>query len=73
MSDKEKEVLVHPTQYSNGITLRDYFAGQAVVGVLSEVGVHDEVGQAYLKQHAAKHIAESSYILADAMLAARKS
>jgi hypothetical protein len=50
----------------NGMDLRDWFAGQALSGILASEG--NGVG-AYPPDWAA----ERSYILADAMLAARES
>jgi hypothetical protein len=54
-----------------GMTLRDYFAGQALVGDLAsqsvEVGIYGTNSGGWQK-----HAAENAYILADAMLAARK-
>ena len=51
------------TPYSNGMTLRDYFAGQAMAAVNLGIGVSDEY---YRKT--AKHC----YAVADAMLKARE-
>ena len=51
------------TPYNNGMTLRDYFAGQAMAAVNLGIGVSDEY---YRKT--AKHC----YAVADAMLAARE-
>lgn len=48
------------------ISLRDWFAGQALVGVLAKM-THDEyLGSAHVQ------IAEDAYHLADAMLAQRR-
>jgi len=52
---------VHPCTYGNihdGISLRDYFAGHALMAVYQTV-------------YDAKEIAEASYAIADAMLEAR--
>ena len=51
------------TPYSNGMTLRDYFAGQALASVNLGIGVSDEY---YCKT--AKHC----YAIADAMLKERE-
>ena len=51
------------TPYSNGMTLRDYFAGQAMAAVNLGIGVSDEY---YRKT--AKHC----YAVADAMLKERE-
>ena len=44
-----------------GITVRDYFAAKAMQGIMARVGAHE-----------AALIAHDSFIVADAMLAARK-
>lgn len=49
---------------NSGMTLRDWFAGQALTGYLHDIQHH---------KHSEVHIARCSYILADAMLAARES
>jgi hypothetical protein len=49
----------------SGMTLRDWFAGQALAGVTSSVNDEISVGQV-------EGIAEIAYALADAMLAARE-
>ena len=59
-----------------GMSLRDWFAGQVLVGLLSKLPLVDQKGQ-YGKAVADKikhnmEIAESCYWLADAMLAARE-
>jgi hypothetical protein len=48
-----------------GMTLRDWFAGQALAGVTSSVNDEISVGQV-------EGIAEIAYALADAMLKARE-
>ena len=53
----------YPSGYSQGMTLRDYFAAQALQGM--------SVGGPGLNVTNAK-IAEEAYALADAMLEARK-
>lgn len=60
--------LVFPVRFDSmslGLTLRDYFAGQAIVGVLSSLSY----------AHAEKYdgwAVESAYRIADHMLAARR-
>lgn len=49
------------------LTLRDWFAGQALTGVLEGLE-----GQADSPEQAAKLVADMTYIIADAMLEARK-
>ena len=65
MSDEEEEVqAAFPDRYRDGMTLRDYFAAQAMQGLLanSECPLKplDEVPQA-------------SYKMADAMMKAREA
>jgi len=52
----------------DGMTLRDYFAGQALVGLLAarHINPHD-----YPLKRAAEISAEKSYAFADAMIEAR--
>ena len=52
---------------SAGMTLRDWFAGQALSGILT-ICVHDTVEHGKFPQH----IARNAYEIADAMLEARK-
>ena len=47
---------------SQGMTLRDYFAGQALAGLLADPSVLED----------ASGVAYTAYIFADAMIAARK-
>ena len=47
-----------------GMTLRDWFAGQALMGVLSNSKLDERVGE--------NRVARSAYEIADAMLKARK-
>jgi hypothetical protein len=53
---------------NEGMTLRDYFAGQALIGLLAarHINPHD-----YPPKRAAEISAEKSYAIADAMLEAR--
>jgi hypothetical protein len=58
-----------PTRYHedmHGMTLRDWFAGQALAGIISTCDAKSEGSQAI------KPIAEAAYDFADAMLAARE-
>jgi hypothetical protein len=48
--------------YEDGMTLRDYFAGQALAGITADPSVED------MDQN---EIAEAAYLYADAMLKAR--
>ena len=55
----------HPTTINNGMTLRDYFAGQALVGMLQNYTTQKfGVGE--------QTCARGAYEFADAMLAARE-
>ena len=54
-----------------GMTLRDYFAGQALAGVLSSGDV--EIKTIVSNKLAAASFTQSCYIIADAMLAAREA
>ena len=51
---------------SEGMTLRDYFAGQALVGILADSKIKGGVKSDY------DCIATASYLYADAMLKARE-
>lgn len=53
----------------NGMTLRDYFAGQALSGITSATRAGDGGSQS---SNAPSYIARQAYALADAMLAARE-
>ena len=69
-----KELMAEIHEDENGIirrsdmTLRDWFAGQAAAAVLGGL----TAAQVSTEPEAAKHIAKASYLLADAMLEARK-
>lgn len=54
----------HIDQGATGMSLRDYFAGQALAGYLYDHTHH---------KHSEDHIARCAYILADAMLKAREA
>jgi hypothetical protein len=49
--------------YSGGMTLRDYFAAQALEGMHTDLAV---------EQHDAAQLAANAYAIADAMLAERE-
>ena len=66
MSDEEEEVqAAFPDRYRDGMTLRDYFAAQAMQGMLASGNLPKTMPDA--------DIAECSYNLADAMLKAREA
>jgi hypothetical protein len=52
------------TPYNPGMTLRDYFAAKAMAGLLTA----EIVGE-----YSNEHVAEISYLIADAMLKAREA
>lgn len=54
-----------PTAVSQGATLRDYFAAQALAGIVQCTG--------YATKKACLDAAESAYEMADAMLKAREA
>ena len=63
--NSEKECVAYPMQYADdsyqtGMTLRDYFAAKAMQSMLT-------TGNTVLKD-----ITQASYVIADAMLEARK-
>ena len=72
----------HPTTINNGMTLRDYFAGQALADAYREAvcfaqtrknGEHErEDGSRYTIIPREIMTARTAYCLADAMLAARE-
>jgi hypothetical protein len=53
-----------------GMTLRDYFAGQALVGILGSGDA--KIDNIISDEFASATLAQSCYIIADAMLAARE-
>jgi hypothetical protein len=57
------------TGWTTGMSLRDYFAAKAMVGYMGYITSWE--GVAMSRSH--KEIAEESYAIADAMIAARKS
>jgi hypothetical protein len=52
-----------------GMTLRDWFAGQALTGLL---GAEDDFIQDLIERHETCSLSALSYRMADAMIAARK-
>jgi hypothetical protein len=60
---------VRPSGFDNGMTLRDYFAGKVLQGVMSSV----EMGIVFSKgdKPPSDEIVESCYAMADAMMKAR--
>ena len=56
----------------NGMTLREYYAGQALQGLLASTKTSDAPLDAYGAAAAALAIAKDAYILADTMLKARE-
>lgn len=56
------EDCAHPYGQQDGMSLRDWFAGQALAGLLSEGEYVDE-----------RPVAFRAYVYADAMLAAREA
>ena len=65
MTDKPYELPAFPTEFTSGMTLRDYFAGQALAGTLCArpTGSVSKPDQD----------ANWAYLLADAMLKARET
>jgi hypothetical protein len=59
--DANGEMLVRPIEFA-GMSLRDYFAGQALAGLLANNETSNAAGLT----------SAQAYIFADAMLAARK-
>ena len=62
----------HNPLYSQpGMTLRDYFAGQTLAGVLSSGDV--EIGNIISDKFVAARLTQSCYIIANAMIKAREA
>lgn len=60
-------VASHGGTFNQGMTLRDYFAGQALAGISAHfAGAKEKMGETAAQAHA-----RWSYNVADAMLAAR--
>ena len=55
------------TKFVEGMSLRDYFAGQALIGILSGA----KAGNGECLRNVARLSAETAFIVADAMLEAR--
>ena len=62
MTDKPKDTRAFPNNYTHGMTIRDYFAGQALASIVGSV----EFNAATCSQ-----LAEVAYQCADAMLKER--
>ncbi|HBM3177426.1 TPA: hypothetical protein LVM02_005345 [Klebsiella michiganensis] len=69
MSKENNGGPVYPTQGYEGLTLRDYFAGQVMQGWLAS---YPESNQHPVATHHENMVAELSYLMADAMLKARE-
>lgn len=69
MSKENNGGPAYPTQGYEGLTLRDYFAGQAMQGWLAS---YPESEQHPVATHSENMVAELSYMMADAMLKARE-
>ncbi|WP_050885295.1 hypothetical protein [Klebsiella pneumoniae] len=69
MSKENNGGPAYPTQGYEGLTLRDYFAGQAMQGWLAS---YPESDQHPVATHRENMVAELSYLMADAMLKARE-
>lgn len=63
---KGKAVVTPESFPSQGMTLRDWFAGMAIQGVVTDRGVHN------LDRGDATALAQSAYLMADAMLMERQ-
>ena len=55
----------------SGVSLRDYFAGQALAGITAGLCSDTSVGDRAYDRVRFSHAAEDAYAMADAMLAAR--
>ncbi|WP_163613575.1 hypothetical protein [Klebsiella variicola] len=69
MSKENNGGPAYPTQGYEGLTLRDYFAGQAMQGWLAS---YPESDQHPVATHHENMVAELSCLMADAMLKARE-
>lgn len=65
MTDKTGRAF--PNKFGSGMTLRDYFAAQALNGIF--IGYWSDPEMTHFK---ASEIAEEAYVYADAMLAERE-
>lgn len=61
----------HGIEATGGLSMRDWFAGQALVGLLSEPQPEDGEPELGLGHDYAANAAKAAYRVADAMLAAR--
>lgn len=61
----------YPDAHYPGMSLRDYFAGQAMSVFASHLGQEDW-DDGVVKKTSADEFAEAAYVMADAMLEARK-
>lgn len=71
-TDKSTEFDIHDEYLQCGMSLRDWFAGQAIISFRIQFSSKLEPENAQLKE-AAEKTALYAYKIADAMLAARKS
>ncbi|KAB8150725.1 hypothetical protein FNV34_01140 [Raoultella ornithinolytica] len=69
MSKENNGDPAYPTQGCEGLTLRDYLAGQAMQGWLAS---YPESNRHPMATHHENMVAELSYLMADAMLKARE-
>jgi hypothetical protein len=60
------------THYYHGMTLRDWFAGQALQGILAHGAVNYRINGVPIAEDITEHIGCACFGIADAMLAARK-
>ena len=65
----ENETKYYGVNYAKDMTLRDYFAGQVMVGYLCAQGV---LGYRNNSAEQNQYCAETAYQMADAMMKARK-
>jgi len=64
---------VQPTGFSQGMTLRDYFAGQAIAGILANPDISASAARCNVStEEFREDIAAAAYAMADAMLKARE-
>ena len=61
----------HTGWTQEGMSLRDYFAGQALAGITAGLCSDTSVGDRAYDRVRFSHAAEDAYAMADAMLAAR--
>lgn len=83
MNEKETGVSVYPiitnddpcrTVYSEGMSLRDYFAGQVLNGLMGNQGMTESIGRNSRNAiDAMNTFVNTSYSYADAMLKERKN